>query len=137
MDKNTLDALNKEMFELTLKHYQTPFHQELVLPPPIQPPLTTINEFRKPNINASNNLLSGIPQKERNNNKLADYQFNHIFSNTSSKSINSSLLGESTTTSNYNSTKDVINERMSGHSSLARAMAFTGFGSAKAQIKNP
>ena len=130
MDKSAVDALNKEMYNLTLNHYQTPIQQEILLPQPIpfnQPPYginTSSNTISQPNSTSASRLLM---QKERNNNLLADYQFNHIFS---SSHETGPILAKNTiqTTKEFNSAKDIINERMSGISSLARAVAYTGFG---------
>ena len=46
MDKNSIDALNKEMYNLTLHHYQTPIQQEIILP-------------------LNNNISSNIPNQHR------------------------------------------------------------------------
>lgn len=124
MDKSALDALNQEMFQLTLRHYQSPLQQDIIVPS-----LPSITASAPPPSN--NHFASGgqPPQKDRNNNLLADYQFNHIFSSAGGNPT-SIQIGMSTqsSTGDYNSTKDLINQRMSGHSSLARATAFTGFG---------
>ena len=127
MDKSAIDALNKEMYNLTLHHYQTPIQQEILLPQPIplnQPQngiSTSSNTDSQHNSTSASRLLL---QKERNNNLLADYQFNHIFS-----SSHGPILAGNTTqpTKEFNSAKDIINERMSGLSTLARTVAYTGY----------
>ena len=137
MDRAALDALNKEMYELSLRHYQTPFQTEVIVPP--QQTGITIASSQSTNIQLNSIGAYGVqpPQKDRNNNLLADYQFNHIFSSGSSNPfVGNTSRSEQFLPMDYNSTKDVINQRMSGYSSLARAMAFTGFSGAKGQIKN-
>jgi hypothetical protein len=125
MDKAALDALNKEMYELSLRHYQTSFQQDIIMP--LQQPTISIQSANTQSNQIGANDIQP-PQKERNNNRLADYQFNHIFSKNDTSNTSFAMMGVSSTM-DYKSSKDVINQRMSGHSSLARAMAFNGFGS--------
>ena len=135
MDKSVIDALNKEMYELSLRHYQTPLAQDVIIPPQtIIPPAGNfkIDQRLKPgDYDGYQSVVGHLPpQKERNNNRLADYQFNHIFSNnTATPSIygtNPRISGPNVgpSTQNYSSSKDMINSRLSEFTSLTRAVNY-------------
>ena len=124
MEQSTIDALNKEMYELTLRHYQNSLRQDVIMPE-LSPPITTFKMDSRLKQGDSGKLEQfQIPQKEKNNNRLADYQFNHILTNTEESDVIKSISKQNS----FASTKDMINERLSGFSSLARPMSFTGFG---------
>ena len=139
MDKSVIDALNKEMYELSLRHYQKPLAQDVIIPPQtIIPPATNLKIDHRLKPGDYDGYLSVVahlpPQKERNNNRLADYQFNHIFSNNAAPpSVYGNIPGMSGPISgqphqNYSSSKDMINSRLSEFSSLTKTVNY-GFSS--------
>ena len=129
MDKSVIDALNKEMYELSLRHYQTPLAQDVIIPPAAN--FQMDHRLKPSNYDGYPSVGANLPpQKERNNNRLADYQFNHIFSNKEAPpSIYGNIPGMSgqnsgQTPQNYSSSKDMINSRLSEFTSLTRAVNY-------------